>query len=124
MTNSPSAINDIAYTLGMRAAHMSHRAFAIHHNDIHQSLQFSVGKKIITGREKEPKVAFVFTGQGAQWPGMGRELVHSSATFREDIRNMDKVLQSLPTAPKWTLEGKFAPMSCLDVFETDEADLQ
>ncbi|KAH0598385.1 Polyketide synthase [Metarhizium humberi] len=104
MTNSPSAINDIAYTLGMRAAHMSHRAFAIHHNDIHQSLQFSVGKRIITGREKETKVAFIFTGQGAQWPGMGRELVHSSATFREDIRNMDKVLQSLPAAPKWTLE--------------------
>ncbi|KID87248.1 Beta-ketoacyl synthase [Metarhizium guizhouense ARSEF 977] len=81
MKNSPAAMNDIAYTLGERAAHMSHRA-----------------------SRKDAKVAFVFTGQGAQWSGMGRELVRSSATFRGDMRNMDRVLQSLPTAPKWTLE--------------------
>ncbi|KID98764.1 Beta-ketoacyl synthase, partial [Metarhizium majus ARSEF 297] len=116
MKNSPAAMNDIAYALGEWVAHMSHRAFAIHHNDIHQSLEFSVGNKVIPGREKDAKVAFVFTGQGAQWSGMGRELVRSSATFRSDMRNMDRVLQSLPTAPKWTLED----VLCRE--EEEEAD--
>ncbi|KAI5867520.1 polyketide synthase [Durotheca rogersii] len=50
--------------------------------------------------------AFVFTGQGAQYAGMARELLENNESFLQTIRELDDVLQSLPpkTAPKWTLE--------------------
>ncbi len=51
------------------------------------------------------KVIAIFTGQGAQWPRMGAELVESSPFAASRIAELDAGLQSLPTAsdrPSWT----------------------
>lgn len=47
----------------------------------------------------------VFTGQGAQWPTMGRELVLNSPHVREIVQELDMVLQKLPEPerPGWSL---------------------
>nr|A0A7L9EYL1.1 RecName: Full=Hybrid PKS-NRPS synthetase xenE; AltName: Full=Xenoacremones biosynthesis cluster protein E [Xenoacremonium sp. BF-2018a]QOJ72663.1 XenE [Xenoacremonium sp. BF-2018a] len=47
----------------------------------------------------------VFTGQGAQWPSMGRELVLNSPYAKEVVQKLDLVLQSLPEPerPDWSL---------------------
>ena len=37
---------------------------------------------------------------------MGRELMYEYRTFLDNIRSMDKVLQSLKHAPSWSIEGK------------------
>lgn len=49
---------------------------------------------------------FVFTGQGAQYSGMARELMLHNKTFVTTIRKLDAALRDLPPlmAPKWTLE--------------------
>ncbi|KAI0124129.1 putative polyketide synthase [Xylariales sp. AK1849] len=49
-------------------------------------------------------VAFIFTGQGAQWVGMGREMMNENAEFAASIRNMDEALKSLEHPPDWSLE--------------------
>ncbi len=36
-----------------------------------------------------PTVAFLFPGQGSQWPGMGRDLLHTSAAFASTIDACD-----------------------------------
>jgi len=52
-----------------------------------------------------PRILGVFTGQGAQWATMGRELIQGSAFVQDRIRHLEKALSSLPTAdrPSWSL---------------------
>jgi acyl transferase domain-containing protein len=49
--------------------------------------------RAVAGR-RTPAV-FVFSGQGSQWQGMGRELVTTNAAFRETFEHVDRVLQPL-----------------------------
>lgn len=49
------------------------------------------------------KILGIFTGQGAQWPAMGRELLLRSALARARLHKLDARLQALPDAPAWSL---------------------
>lgn len=52
------------------------------------------GRGIFSGEARETKpVAWVFSGQGSQWPGMGRMLVHSEPTFRSTLVKCDEALK-------------------------------
>ncbi|WP_345600241.1 type I polyketide synthase, partial [Thermocatellispora tengchongensis] len=46
------------------------------------------------------QVAFVFSGQGGQWPGMGAELLRSSAAFAEEI---ERCAAALAPYVDWSL---------------------
>lgn len=51
--------------------------------------------KINPVREIEtPRIGFVFTGQGAQWNAMGRELYAHYPVFAKSIDDCDKCLRS------------------------------
>ncbi|KAF2972455.1 hypothetical protein GQX73_g1158 [Xylaria multiplex] len=51
------------------------------------------------------KIAFIFTGQGAQSAQMGKELMESFPSYLKSIREMDSTLQSLgEDAPTWSIE--------------------
>lgn len=53
-----------------------------------------------------PDLVMVFSGQGAQWSTMGKELVLSNLDFRRDIEAIDSILQSLYHPPAWNIEGQ------------------
>lgn len=54
---------------------------------------------------KDRKVAFVYSGNGAQFAGMGRAAFATSATFRDRFRAIDALLSPLSG---WSLEEKLA----------------
>ncbi|KAI6472412.1 putative Hybrid PKS-NRPS biosynthetic cluster [Pyricularia oryzae] len=69
--------------------------------------------------ETGPRVFGVFTGQGAQWPRMGAELIEDSPTVAGIVRRLDQSLQSLPVRdrPSWTLrEHLLAPKESSQVY--------
>ncbi|KAJ5380904.1 uncharacterized protein N7496_003332 [Penicillium cataractarum] len=94
-------VKDLAYTLGCRREHLGHRAFAIVDPDRNIS-------DFETARDTPSSVTFVFTGQGAQWAGMGKELMSTSPSFLNSIRSLDQQLSSLKNPPSWTLEEELA----------------
>lgn len=59
-------------------------------------------------RKHGKKILGVFTGQGAQYPRMGAELVEKSPFVRELVRTLDGYLSELPAEdrPAWSLESE------------------
>ncbi|KAH2023248.1 Nonribosomal peptide synthetase 14 [Aspergillus fumigatus] len=53
---------------------------------------------------RRPKILGVFTGQGAQWAGMGQRLMAKSALFRQVIEVMEEAMAQLPDGPEWSLK--------------------
>ncbi|KAL4792644.1 polyketide synthase [Aspergillus venezuelensis] len=49
-------------------------------------------KLAITRRADPPRIGFVFTGQGAQWHAMGRELLFAYPVFRSTIKRCEDFL--------------------------------
>ncbi|QMU70752.1 type I polyketide synthase [Streptacidiphilus sp. P02-A3a] len=69
---------------------------------------------LVEGGAAGGEVAFVFPGQGAQWPGMAAELLETSAVFRS---RMDECAQALEPHLDWALLDLLrdpAPTSELD----------
>ncbi|RYP64884.1 hypothetical protein DL771_008561 [Monosporascus sp. 5C6A] len=73
-------------------------AFTLNHIKLHDA-QFTYGKPA----SSRPKIGFVFSGQGSQWPQMGLDLIAAFPTARRVILQLDNVLQKLPDRPSWTL---------------------
>lgn len=95
---------DLSHTLGTRREHLSHRAFAVFQPS-HPVLEDAAFTSSATASSS---MVFVFTGQGAQWPEMGKALLEESSMFRQDIKKMDVILQGLSDFPSWLLYGKSA----------------
>ena len=97
-------LSDIAYTMSERRSHHFHRAFIV--TDTPEYLPGSeiTGKK----RAQAPRVGYIFTGQGAQWSQMGRQLLKTFSTARATVLALDKALQTLPDPPKWSLMSELS----------------
>lgn len=100
-------LNNLSHTLSKGRDHLQHRTFLLAHR--HDGSSAS----IVPAESEPPRQAasqlplgFVFTGQGAQYAGMAKELLFASQHFRDTIRRLDAVLGALPPqhAPGWTLE--------------------
>ncbi|WP_394836501.1 SDR family NAD(P)-dependent oxidoreductase [Pendulispora rubella] len=93
------ALTDIAHSLATTRARFERRAaVVVHHRaDLLGALASlrdgAVDRRIVTGRKKgDGKVAFVFPGQGSQWPGMARALLASSSEFRARLEACERAL--------------------------------
>ncbi|MGW1147309.1 acyltransferase domain-containing protein, partial [Streptomyces sp. NPDC002454] len=93
---------DLAYTLADRRTHLKHRV-AILARDRQGVLD---GLARVSSGEPHPdlvrgtaggggRIAFVFSGSGTQWPGMGRELLRWHAGFREGMDACDAAVRAV-----------------------------
>jgi acyl transferase domain-containing protein len=62
-----------------------------------------------TETKGKPRVLGIFTGQGAQWPGMMKKLLVGAPFAARIIEELDEALRTLPEQyrPSWTLYDQF-----------------
>ncbi len=94
-------LNEIAYTSTQRRTHHEFRLAVAgrQHADVRDRLDSylrgEAGPYVAAGRAgtTQPRLAFVFSGQGSQWPGMGRRLFESEPVFRAAFEGCDRALR-------------------------------
>ncbi|KAL9616665.1 MAG: hypothetical protein Q9160_008488 [Pyrenula sp. 1 TL-2023] len=105
-------IRDLAYTLSERRSYHSHRGFIVTNKASFDPRALISGKK----SENNPSVGFVFTGQGAQWPQMGKLLLQNFPIAEKLLHHMDSVLQQTSSPPSWSLIRKFPLNAARKIF--------
>ncbi|KAI2643595.1 ketoacyl-synt-domain-containing protein [Xylaria nigripes] len=96
-----SLMADVAYTLGQRRSLLQWRVAipALRSFDLIDAIN---GQKRPPGKELDSlRIGFIFTGQGAQWYGMGRELYKQYPVFTNAIDYANVCLKSLGAS--WSL---------------------
>ena len=93
---------DICYTAATGRRHSAHRLAAVFGSPAEARerlaafVQDEPAPGVSSGRAdpaQPPKVAFLFTGQGAQYPGMGRGLYDAHPLFRKLLDQCDEILR-------------------------------
>ncbi len=105
MDNPETQTADFASSLSSaRRSHHRYRSYAIANHGSNAAEVFALSatpwKPILN---RKPRIGFVFTGQGAQWYNMGRELFEKSPLFRQLLLRCEAVLKTLHDAPKWSI---------------------
>ena len=85
---------DLAHTLVPRRKVFDYRTFAVASSLKELSNQLEKDLPTVARASAASNAFFVFTGQGAQWPKMGSELL-SNPVFRKSIENSQQVLDKL-----------------------------
>ena len=114
--NNPSlCLNDLAWTLQTRRSELAVKAaFSGPSREellsnmegalakAKENSQASIGLRTSLGPSKA-RIFGVFTGQGAQWACMGRDLILASSMAKDTITYLDACLGELPDGPTWSI---------------------
>ena len=115
----PLELRDLAYTLSSRRSRLDARGYLLtSQSSLRSDLDPSRLISESAGFSAKLPFAFAYTGQGAQWPGMGRQLIYQHAVFRNSIKYLDACLQTLSSdiSPSWSLEATLvAPTEASDI---------
>lgn len=108
-SSSSILLSNICYTASLRRDHHNHRLALVADSkeELAENLQaFLVGETrrgVSSGRiqAQSPKLAFVFSGMGPQWWGMGRQLLEEEPVFRKAIERCDELLRQHASWSLW-----------------------
>lgn len=96
-------LGDLAFTLLVRRSHLEWRFAFVAGDclDILKATDEKTTRKKLQRTSSDVPVAYIFTGQGAQWHAMGRELMTNNSTFKESLEKSESVLWELEAS--WNL---------------------
>ncbi|KAI0517278.1 polyketide synthase [Xylaria bambusicola] len=93
------SIGQLSYTTTARRIHHPHRVMLVGSSVNELLAQIELALRDRTGmtrpKHRSPKIVFAFTGQGTQFPGMGRQMMEAFSLFRNELRQLDHISRSL-----------------------------
>lgn len=101
-------LHDFVYTLNNKRSVLSTKGFVITTDRTASRDMHFENFKSSSSSTPLDKVAFIFTGQGAAWPTMGREAIKHFPLFRGVIRKLDLVLKGLQDHPNFLIEQQLS----------------
>ena len=105
--------DSLAFTLGCRRSNLLWK-LAVSASSVSELIEKLDSKDLrYMEAKKKPRLGFVFTGQGAQWHAMGRELISVYPVFRNSLVKSNTCLERLG-AP-WSLLGQYPPAQYLSM---------
>lgn len=112
IAGNEAQISKLAYTLGVRRSVHSWRTYSVvgprdtiapEPNGNYHLTPVAVARPVRAPTE-DTGISFVFTGQGAQYAGMGLELLEYHP-FKESLRKSDAVFKKLGS--EWSVFGEY-----------------
>jgi acyl transferase domain-containing protein/SAM-dependent methyltransferase len=113
-----AGVADLCFTAGAGRAHLAQRLAVVGATaeELRRALaahrEGAAAPAVATGRSAgaaRPQVAFLFTGQGAQHPGMGKGLYETAPAFRRVLDACDEKLRPLLPGGRGLRDLLFAP---------------
>lgn len=97
--NPLKSLGDICFTANTGRSHFAHRLVVVGKEPTQILAQLAALKagqvfSKLVSPTTQPRVAFLFTGQGSEYLGMGRELYETQPTFRRALERCDELLRS------------------------------
>jgi acyl transferase domain-containing protein len=100
-TDTDQKLADICYTANTGREHFQYRLAVVANSKeelISQLAAFTEGEQtssLVSNKasKKQPKIAFVFTGQGSEYINMGRELYETQPIFRQTFDQCNQILR-------------------------------
>ncbi|MDB5502867.1 MAG: eryA [Tardiphaga sp.] len=124
--HSAASLHDLCYTASTcRQHHDIRHALTVQSKDeLLQQLDALLSRQALPAvaarsAASRPKIAFVFSGMGSQWWGMGRQLLAEEPIFRAAIARCDELFEPLSG---WSLLSEFqAPEAASRMADADVA---
>ncbi|WP_437594341.1 type I polyketide synthase [Sorangium sp. So ce1000] len=122
-SHAEQKLGDVCFTAHTGRAHFAHRLSVVASSREEMQERLSAFARGERGEPTEqgqveraegPRVAFLFTGQGSQYAGMGRELFATEPVFRRAIEECDALLRGQLERPLievlYPAEGQASPL--------------
>ncbi|EPE10816.1 polyketide synthase [Ophiostoma piceae UAMH 11346] len=104
LRHNATFLNDLAHTLNSRRSALPWKA-AVPATSA-ESLRAALSQTRFHNASRPATVGYVFTGQGAQWYAMGRELATTNAVFRASLDRSAAILASSTMKADWSLHDE------------------